>query len=379
MSLFTRAELEHFEREVARVAERGGDAAHRVRGKDRRFSREDWKLYADLGWLALAIPRTFDGMGGGLADQLTIFHAAGRGLLIEPLIPSLVIAPALLQHLARADQQQDLLTRIATGDLTFAFAHTPSGVGDVESSFRAEFDRLSGGYRLQGQKRAVLHAEDVDRLLVTATAESDRDVSVFLLDPKAPGVRLAGYQMIDGQRAADVTCNDALVPPGDHLTEGDASCALQDALLAAAIATAAEAVGAMEGLNALCLTHLKTRTQFGRPLGQFQVLQHRMVDMAMAAKQARAVVKHAAQARDQALSGWHSIASAAKATAAKAGRFVGEQAIQIHGGLGMTDEYAAGHYFKRLLLLGAQYGDSVYHLRRFADERQTQAPSTPSN
>lgn len=370
MSLFTRNELEQFEREVARVAERGGDALHRARRANGRFSREDWALYGELGWLALALPQAYGGMGGGLADQLTIFHAAGRGLFMEPLIPTLVIAPAVVQRLARRDRQEELLTRIARGEMTFAFAHSANGVDKPGSTLYAEVDRPSGGYRLRGEKRAVLHAEDVDRLLVTASVGRERSISFFLLDPKAPGMTLSGYRMIDGQCAADMTCDDVLVAQSDRAAESDTGPLLDDVLRAAAIATAAEAVGAMEALNALCLAHLKTRTQFGRPLGQFQVLQHRMVDMAMVTKQARAVVKHAAQARDQAAPDWRTIASAAKAMAAKAGRFVGEQAIQIHGGLGMTEEYAAGHYFKRLLLLGAQFGDSEYHLRRFADERQ---------
>ena len=206
------------------------------------------------------------------------------------------------------------------------------------------------------------------RILATARGAADNSVCLFLLDPNAEGVTVRPYRMIDDQNAADITCRDVVVADADCLAGAGIGSMLASALGAAAIANAAAAAGAMEALNELSLDYAKARTQFGKPIGRFQVLQHRLVDMMIAERQTRTLARHAARAHDDNAAAWLRLASASKVTAGKAGRFVGEQAIQIHGGIGMTEEYAAGHYLKRLLLLGAQFGDAEFHLRRLAAE-----------
>lgn len=367
MSVFNFEELDLFERAAARfLAEEYGADRRQELVAEGGFGRKEWRTYSDLGWLGLALPADFGGLGGGLSELLIILHAAGRGLLMEPLVPTLVIGAGLVGRLGNDQQKSDLLPRIASGELVLGFAHTDNGAGETDTGLQSTWSPDRDSFRLFGSKRAILHAENVDRLLVTARDAADGRVRVFLVSPKAAGLTLSSYRMIDDQSAADMECRDVFVAEIDCLAGADAEGALELTLAAASIASAAESVGAMEALNDMTLEYVKIRKQFGRPLGSFQVLQHRLVDMMIAARQARALVRKAASAFDENSSDLHRLASASKVIAARAGRLVGEQAIQIHGGIGMTEEYLAGHYLKRLLLLGTQFGDADYHLHQLA-------------
>ncbi len=370
MSVFSPGELVLFEREVARFIREDYSVDRRQKLLESGgFGSREWQVYGELGWLGLAIPEAFGGMGGGLQDLLTILQASGRGLLMEPLTSTLVIGATLIEQLGNEQQKSALLPLIADGSLTLGFAHSPNGAGATDTSLRSIRDPLTGAFRLHGHRRAVLQAMDVDRVLVTARDGMDASggpVRLFLIDPKARGVAMKPYRMIDDRSAADMEYRDVVVTGMDCLSGPELETALERTLATAAIASAAESVGAMEALNEMTLSHAKTRRQFGRTLGSFQVLQHRLVDMMMAARQARALVKQAAVACDDNAPEWCRLASSCKAMSARAGRFVGEQAIQIHGGLGMSEEYPAGHYLKRLLLLGAQFGDADFHLQRLA-------------
>lgn len=367
MSVFNQDELEMFERSVARFIAEDYAAERRLAlVAAGGFGQEEWRTYRDLGWLSLALPDEYGGLGGGLSDLLTILYAAGRGLLMEPLVPTLVIGARLIEHLGNAQQKSELLPRIGSGELVLGFAHTDNYAGEIGARLQATWNPERGAFRLGGKMRAILHGSKVDRLLVTAKDTADHRVRVFMLDPKAPSLTMTSYRMIDDQSASDMECHDVYVSETDCFAGPGIEAILERTLAAAAIASAAESVGAMEALNAMTLDYVKVRKQFGRTLGNFQVLQHRLVDMMIAAKQARALVKKAACAWDANSADADRLASASKVIANRAGRLVGEQAIQTHGGIGMTEEYPAGHYLKRLLLLGARFGDTDYHLRRLA-------------
>jgi len=293
--------------------------------------------------------------------------------VLEPYLASVILGGGLVSASGSAAQKQAILPQLAAGKLTLAFAHgerqSRYALADVET--RAERD--GGGYVLSGEKGVVLHGDSADRLIVSARTDgSSRDkqgISLFLVDRKAKGIRVRGYPTVDGLRAAELALDqvrvgaDALLGP-----PGEAYGAIEHTVDRAIAALAAEAVGIMEVLNATTLEYLKTRKQFGVPIGSFQVLQHRMADMVLEHEQAKSMAILAALSTDGAdARERRRVISAAKVQIGKSGRFIGQQAIQLHGGIGMTDEYAAGHYFKRLTMIAQSFGDEDYHLDRFAE------------
>lgn len=367
MSVISAEEHEFFEREVSRFLADSYDVNRRRELiKEGRFGNAEWKTFAELGWLNIGLPEKYGGLGGGLSDQLTLLRAAGKGLLLEPLTSTLIVGAGLISLLGNEQQKNDLLPQIGSGELTIGFANTPNGVGEPDSGLLSSWNADKGCFTLSGVKRAVLHGKNVDQLLVTARNELDGTVQVFLVAPCAKGMEWHTYRMIDDQVVGDIDFHTVAVAQEAWLNAKSFDAAFSKVLAATAIAIAAESVGAMESLNEMTLEYVKVRKQFGKTLGSFQVLQHRIVDMMIAAKKTHALVKMAASTFDHESSGIGHLAATCKVIAAKAGRFVGEQSIQIHGGIGMTDEYMAGHYLKRLLLLGAHFGDADYHLRQIA-------------
>ncbi len=337
------------------------------------FSRKLWQRYADIGLLGLPFAESHGGFGGSAVDSMIVMESFGRGLVLEPYLASVILGGGLVSATGSAAQKQAILPQVAAGKLMLAFAHgerqSRYALADVET--RAERD--GGGYVLSGEKGVVLHGDGADQLIVSArTGGSSRDkngISLFLVDRKAKGVGTRGYPTVDGLRAAEVALDQVRVGADALLgSPGEAYGAIEHAVDRAIAALAAEAVGIMEVLNATTLEYLKTRKQFGVPIGSFQVLQHRMADMVLEHEQAKSLVILAAlsadgvDARER-----RRVISAAKVQIGKSGRFIGQQAIQLHGGIGMTDEYTAGHYFKRLTMIAQSFGDEDYHLDRFAE------------
>jgi len=337
------------------------------------FSRKLWGSYAEIGLLGLPFAESYGGFGGSAVESMIVMESFGRGLVLEPYLASVILGGGLVSACGSAAQKQAILPQLAAGKLTLAFAHgerqSRYALADVET--RAERD--GGGYVLSGEKGVVLHGDSADRLIVSArTGGSSRDkkgISLFLVDRKAKGIRVRGYPTVDGLRAAELALDqvrvgaDALLGP-----PGEAYGAIEHTVDRAIAALAAEAVGIMEVLNATTLEYLKTRKQFGVPIGSFQVLQHRMADMVLEHEQAKSMAILAALSTDGAdARERRRVISAAKVQIGKSGRFIGQQAIQLHGGIGMTDEYAAGHYFKRLTMIAQSFGDEDYHLDRFAE------------
>ncbi|HJO73390.1 MAG: acyl-CoA dehydrogenase [Rhodospirillales bacterium] len=338
------------------------------------FGRENWARFAELGWLAVALPEAHGGLGGSLLDVAVLMEAFGRGLVVEPYVPSVVLGGGLVA-LAGAEAQKDaLLPPLAEGRLMLALAHgepqSRFNLADVETTAK-ETTSGDGGYVLDGHKCVVLNAAAADRIVVSArtsgAARQPDGITLFLVDRQADGVVLRPYATQDGRRAAEVGLVGVRVGSGDVLGAVGGGLPLVERVVDDAIvAVAAEAVGAMEALIAATREYLKTRQQFGVPIGDFQVLQHRVVDMFMACELSRALTyRAAASPADGGARARGRAASALKVRIGEAGKLVGQQAVQLHGAMGMTDELDVGHYFKRLTMIGALFGDAGHHLERF--------------
>ncbi len=343
------------------------EARRRIIASPEGFSREVWKTFAELGLTGIGIPEEHGGIGGDAVDTFVVMESLGTGLVVEPYIPTVVLGAGLVRDAGTTAQKAAILPAVAGGEMLLALAHLEPG-GRFESDRVATTAKRSGsGYVLKGSKAVVLGGEAADRLVVSAATQAG--ASLFLVDPKAKGVSRKGYRTRDSQRAADVVLDDVAVDAAALLgNEGEGLAHVERAIDGAIAALCAEAVGCMDALNAQTLEYLKTRKQFGVPIGTFQVLKHRMADMFIAAAQARSMAYLAvlrADDRDRARR-QRSIA-AAKALVGKSARTVGHGAVQLHGGMGVVDELIVSHYFKRLTAINTTFGDADHHLARFSD------------
>ena len=343
------------------------------------WSRALWAQYAELGLLGLPFAEQYGGSAGGPVETMIAMEAFGRALVLEPYLATIVLGGGFLRHRGSAEQCAALIPKIADGRLTFAFAHTERqsryDLYDIET--RAVRDGT--GWVIDGEKGVVLHGDTADKLIVTARVgggRRDRDgIAAFIVDGKAAGVSRRGYPTQDGLRAAEITLANVMVGPEGVLGEPGAALPLVERVVDEAIAAlCAEAVGAMTAMHELTVEYLKTRRQFGREIGSFQVLQHRAVDMLIALEQARSMAMFATMmaADENALERRNAVA-AAKVQIGRSGKFIGQQAIQLHGGIGMTMEYKVGHYFKRVTMIDTMFGDADHHLRQLA--RRGAAPA----
>ncbi|MCO6415754.1 acyl-CoA dehydrogenase family protein [Siccirubricoccus sp. KC 17139] len=335
------------------------------------WSTEVWSQMAELGLLGLPFAEDEGGFGGGAVETLLVAEQLGRAIALEPWLTTVVIGGSFLRNGASAELRGALVPKIAAGELKLAFAQ-------VERQSRYDlFDVLTSakkdgsGYVLNGRKGYVVHGDSAEKLIVTArTAGGQRDlkgIGVFLVDANAPGVQRRGYRTVDGQRAAEVELSD--VRAEAVLGNPENGLPLVDQVVDEAIAAlAGEAVGAMQVAHDMTVDYMKTRQQFGRPIGSFQALQHRAADMLVALEQARSMSLFAAMAvaeRDPAER--RKSMAAVKVQVGRSARFVGQQSIQLHGGIAMTMEYACGHYFKRLTVNDAMFGDADHYVRYLSD------------
>ncbi len=332
------------------------------------WSREIWREFADLGLVAAAIPEVHGGLAQGPEEMLLVMEELGRRLVLEPFSETAIVSAFLIAELGSEAQRSVHLPAIMAGETIWAFAHEEDGTtGEGHAAMVAE--TVEGGYRLAGRKVLAAAAGWADRLLVSARVvdEGGRDAgpSLFIVDPAGGGVALDQLRTLDGRDAADIRIADMLLPPEAMLgPRGSAGAAIEGALDRAVAAQCAEAVGIMAVLNAATLDFVKVREQFGQPIGRFQALQHRLVDMYIAETEARGIAGTLAGRFDGSnRSG--AIISAAKVRIAETGRLVAEEAIQIHGGMGMTQELSVGDYAKRLVAITIQHGDVRMHLDRF--------------
>jgi pimeloyl-CoA dehydrogenase small subunit len=344
------------------------------------WSRALWAQYAELGLLGLPFAERYGGSAGGSVETMIAMEAFGRALALEPFLATVVLGGGFLRHGGNAEQCADLIPKIADGSLTLAFAHTERqsryDLADIETSAI----RDGAAWMLDGEKGVVLHGDTADKLIVTARVgggRRDRDgVGVFIVEGKAAGVSRRGYPTQDGLRAAEIALARVRVGPEGVLGEPGAALPLVERVVDEAIAAlCAEAVGAMAAMHELTVDYLKTRRQFGREIGSFQILQHRAVDMLIALEQARSMAMLATMMADEENPiERRNALSAAKVQIGRSGKLIGQQAIQLHGGIGMTMEYKVGHYFKRVTMIDTIFGDADYHLRELARHGGSPAP-----
>ncbi|KAF0166269.1 MAG: acyl-CoA dehydrogenase domain-containing protein [Rhodocyclaceae bacterium] len=334
------------------------------------FDRQAWKTFADFGILALPFPEEFGGIsehGGNAVDTMLVMEMLGRGLALEPYVPTVVLCGGLIRDAGSSAQKEALLPAIAGGELMLALAHFEPGARYELDHVATTATAKGSGWQLDGAKAVVLGAPSADKLIVSA--RDGKEISLFLIDAKAPGVTLRAYPTQDGARAADIKLANVTVGADALIgTAGGALPIVERALDYANAALCAEAVGIMSALNEVTLEYLKTRKQFGVPIGKFQALQHRMADMVIATEQARSMATLAAVRVDSRDAAERSRSVAAtKAYVTQSARLVGQQAVQLHGGMGVVDELNVAHYFKRLTMIGLTFGDADYHLGKFSD------------
>ncbi len=333
---------------------------------------EMWAQFAELGLLGASFSEEEGGFGGGPVEAMIISEEFGKGLVIEPYLQTVVIGGGLVRHGGSAAQKEELLAGIIGGETIIGFAQAePKSRYDLHDvSTTAKKD--GAGYVINGHKAVVHGGPMATHFIVTArTGGSQRDaggIGVFVVPKNAKGVTTRDYPTVDGQRASEVYFENVSV--GADAVIGDAanSLPLIERVVDEAIASlCAEASGCMQVLNAATLEYSKTRKQFGQPIGNFQVLQHRMADMFMAYEQSVSMTYMVTLKLGEADRERKLAASAAKVQIGKAGKLVSQDAVQIHGGMGMTDELNVGHFFKRVTMINAQYGDVDWHLRRFSE------------
>jgi pimeloyl-CoA dehydrogenase small subunit len=369
-------EQEQLRDNVARLMkDRYGFEARKTYQASRQgWSEGLWRDYAEMGLLGAPFAEDDGGYGGGAVETMIVMEQFGRALALEPYLQTVVLCGALVKHGASDKQRAELIGAIAAGELKLSFAHMEKQSGfDLNDVGLSAVEDGGGGYVLNGEKTLVAQGDSADRLIVSGRVKSerrDRDgIGLFLVDASATGVSRRGYPTQDGQRAAEIGFADVRVAPHDVLgAPGGALPVIERAVDETIAALSAEAVGAMSEVLAMTVEYLKTRKQFGVTIGSFQALQHRAADMTVALEQARSMMYLAAMMADEDNAAERAkTMSAVKAQIGRSAKFIGQQAVQMHGGIAMTYEYKAGHLFKRLTMIDMAYGDADVHVRRLAD------------
>jgi len=330
---------------------------------------EIWAQLAELGILGMPFAEADGGFGGGAIDAMIVMEEFGKGLVVEPFVPTVVCAGGIFKHGGSDAQKAEHIGGIVSGERIFAFAYAePKGrydLADLETTARKD----GSGYVLNGHKAVVIGAPWATHLVVTARTSGDRrdrqGISVFVVEKGAAGVVTRDYPTVDGRRASEVYFENASVPAEALIGEEGKALPLIERVTDEAIAAqCAEACGAMKVANAMTLEYSKQRKQFGVPIGSFQVLQHRMADMFTEYEQSVSMTYLATLKLDEDERARKLAVSAAKVRVGQAAHKVGQDAIQIHGGMGMTDELAIGHYFKRLTIFDSEFGNIDHHMKR---------------
>lgn len=335
------------------------------------WSREIWRQMAEIGLTGLLVPEAHGGFGGGKVEAMVALEALGSALVVEPFLPTAVLCTHLIAHYSTPAIAEEYLPGIVDGSALLALAHmerqTPLDLANVATTAKPSGD----GFVLNGEKTLVLHGDSAHALIVSARVsgnQTDRaGIGLFLVDAKAPGLKRQAYATQDDGRAAEISLYNVPARALGEAVAKDGLPALEATIDLGMACLCVEAVGAMAALHALTVDYLKMRKQFGLPIGAFQVLQHRAADMYIALELARSMAISAMMSTDEPdAHKRHQSIAAAKVQIGRAGMMLGEEATQLHGGIGMTMEYASGHYFKRLTMIDAQWGDADHHLGQLA-------------
>ena len=338
---------------------------------DAGYSLENWQTFAELGWLGVPFSENHGGFGGGAVETMLLMEEFGKGLVVEPYLATVVACGSALNEFGSEDQKSSFIPEIIDGSKLWALAFAePQGrfnLADLTTTATAS----NGSYLLSGHKSVVINGPNANFFIVSArTSGEQRDetgVSLFIIPSDAKGLSRRDYPTVDGQRASELILDNVELDEASRLgEEGQGLNILQQAIDFATLAIGSEAVGCMEVLYKDTVEYCKNREQFGQPIGKFQVLQHRMVDMFMEHEQSKSLMFMAAMRWDEGYGAEAQKAvSAFKVQVGKSGKFVGQSAVQLHGGMGMTDELNIGHYFKRLTIIDTMFGNVDHHLKRF--------------
>ena len=336
---------------------------------------ENWSQFAELGLLGVPFAEEFGGLGGSVVDTMIVMEQFGKGLVVEPYMPSVVLAGGLISSLGSKEQVESIIPNIISGDVRYAFAHSEPqsrfDLFDVKTSAAVSGD----DFILNGFKSVVFGGPIATHLIISARTSGDqRDtngITLFLVDKKSEGLTLQNYPTIDEYRASEVVIENLKVSKDMVLGEVDnAYNAIDENIDRSTIAVCAEAVGILEVLKDATIDYCKNRKQFGQAIGKNQSIQHRLVDMMIEYEQSKSILYMACTSDLSDPTSRKKAVSAAKARIGKAIKYVGENAIQLHGGMGMVDEYLVSHYFKRATMLGVLFGNEDYHMKRFSDITQ---------
>jgi len=339
---------------------------------DLGFGQDNWKTFAELGWLGISLSEKSGGFGGSALESMIIMEEFGKGLVVEPFLETVVLCGGLLDASANNEQKKEILEKVISGDVHLALAFTEPqsrfNLHDVTTEAKKDGDN----YKINGFKSVVMNGPNANSLLVVARTSGNQldkeGISLFLVDPETPGISLRNYPTVDGRRSSEITFENVSVSSHNLIgEEGNSLGQLEKSIDEATLAICAEAVGAMEVLYKTTVEYSKTREQFGQAIGKFQVLQHRMVDMFMEYEQCKsllymATIKNVENAEDAKKS-----ISGLKYQVGKAARFIGQQAVQLHGGMGVTEELNVGHFFKRLTTITTIFGNTDYHLKKYSN------------
>ncbi len=335
------------------------------------FSRGLWAQMAELGWSSILVPEEYGGLSMGYLEMACVLEECGRNLVPEPLLSTAVMGVSAIVAAGSEEQKRELLPRVVDGSLLLALAHHERGARYDVFDIATVATPKPGGFVLSGKKSLVLDGHVADVLIVAARSNGergDRDgISLFLVDPNSPGVTVEKHSTIDLRNAALVTLADVEVAESSLLGElGQGGAVLEDVVGRAVVALSAEMLGNIQGACEMTLEYLKTRKQFGVLIGSFQALKHRAAIMFVETELARSTVLGACDAIDSAADNWLALASVAKARCSDTAVLVGHEGIQMHGGIGMTDEHDIGFFAKRARASELTFGDAAYHRRRFA-------------
>lgn len=338
---------------------------------DDGFNRETWAEFADLGLIGALLPADVGGFGGTGEDIAVIFESLGRGLVVEPFLATGILGAAPIVEAGSAAQKA-MLEDVIAGTTLLALAHGEPDSRYEMASVKTRARKTGDGWQITGNKAVVLNGDTANKLVVSARTSgedtSEAGISLLLVDATAAGITRRGYSNVDGGRAAEIMLDNVSVGADALIgSEGDGHAILEATYAKGVVALAAESVGALEVSRDITLEYMKTRKQFGKAIGSFQALQHRMVDVCIEIEQARSAVLLVVSTLDEDRHTRELNVSAAKNLIGRINRLVAEEVIQLHGGMAMTWEYAAGHYSKRLTMIDHQLGDTDYHLQRYVD------------
>ena len=337
---------------------------------DLGFGEDNWKKFADLGWLGICVSEDSGGFGGSSIESMLIMEAFGKGLVVEPFLETVIMSGGLIDDHGSDEQKSSVLEPAISGEMHLALAYAEPqsrfNLSDVVTEAKSDGD----SFILNGYKSVVMNGPSADKIIISARTSGaqldESGISLFIVDANSDGLNKTNYKTVDGRRASDLTLENVSVSKSSLIGDQDKGFAILDSAIDKAIlAISAEAVGAMEVLYKTTVEYTKTREQFGTAIGKFQVLQHRMVDMFMEYEQCKSLLYMATMKHEEGAKDAKKAISGLKYQVGKAGKFIGQQAVQLHGGMGVTDELNVGHYFKRLTTVGTIFGNTDYHLKKY--------------